>query len=235
VTVERGDLVWSTIPRLAQLAADRFGPAEAVVDGDVRLTFVELAALAHRATRAAIALGVEPGDRVAIWAPNGHEWIAAALGIQGAGGVLVPVNTRFKGAEAAFVLRRCGARVLFATTDFLGTDHVAMLRQADPTLEALDRLVVLQGPVPPGALGWAAFLDGGDAVEPAAADARIAAVDGGDLADVMFTSGTTGRPKGVMTTHAQNLRAFDGYTAAVGLREGDRYLIVNPFFHAFGY
>jgi HIP---CoA ligase len=235
VTEERGDPTWGSIPRLAQVAAERFGDAEAVVDGDVRLTFVELAALAHRATRAAIALGVEPGDRVGVWAPNGHEWIAAALGIQGAGGVLVPVNTRFKGAEAAFVLRRCGARALFTTTDFLGVDHVTMLRDADPTLEALDRLVVFQGPVPPGALGWDAFLTGGDAVDPATADARIAAVAGDDLADVMFTSGTTGRPKGVLTTHAQNLRAFDGYTQAVGLREGDRYLIVNPFFHAFGY
>ena len=76
---------------------------------------------------------------------------------------------------------------------------------------------------------------GGDSISFDDAATRTSGVKGGDLSDILFTSGTTGAPKGVMTTHEQNLRAFAAWTDVVGLQEGDRYLIVNPFFHAFGY
>ena len=98
-----------------------------MVDGERRVTYSELAERAVRATRAVMAAGVEPGDRVAIWAPNTLEFIVAALGILGAGAWLVPVNTRFKGDEAAYVLRKSGARVLFTVDGFLGIDYVELL------------------------------------------------------------------------------------------------------------
>ena len=113
----RGDLEWGTIPGLLDSAAERFGAREAVVDGDMRITFEHLRVAARHAARAAIAMGVEPGDRVAIWAPNIHEWIVAALGALHAGGVLVPINTRFKGREAGFVLQKSRARLLFTRND----------------------------------------------------------------------------------------------------------------------
>jgi HIP---CoA ligase len=231
--VNGGEQVRS-IPALAQWAAARYGDREAVVDGDTRLTFVELAALARQATRAAVAQGIEPGDRVAVWAPNSWEWIVAALGALGAGAWLVPVNTRFKGDEAAYVLGRADAAALFTVRGFLDTDYVAMLRTADPRLRCLDRLVLLSGPVA-DELTFADFLAAGDAVGAPEADTRIAALAPHDVADVIFTSGTTGRPKGVMLEHGASLRAFDLWARRFGLREGDRYLIVNPFFHCFGY
>ena len=134
-----------SIPALAQWAAARYGDAEAVVDGETRLTFRELAALARQATRAAMAQGIRPGDRVAIWAPNSWEWIVAALGALGAGGWLVPVNTRFKGDEAAYVLDRADAAALFTVRGFLDTDYVAMLRDTAPHLRCLDHVVFLAG------------------------------------------------------------------------------------------
>jgi acyl-CoA synthetase (AMP-forming)/AMP-acid ligase II len=104
-----------------------------------------------------------------------------------------------------------------------------------PDAIELDRVVVLEGDAPPGTRSWEAFLADGEAVDDAAAIAQAATVVSDDVADILFTSGTTGRPKGAMTTHGQNLRVFEVYTQALGLREGDRYLIVNPFFHSFGY
>ena len=144
----RADLEFGTIPRLVRASAQRFPELDGLVDGEVRLSFPELAARIDEAARAFMAAGLEPGDRVGVWAPNIAEWVIAALGALGAGGVLVPLNTRFKGAEAAFVLGRSGARFLCTVNGFLGTDYVAMLRDAGPRPEALEHIVVLQGDAP---------------------------------------------------------------------------------------
>lgn len=222
----------STTPRLWLTAADKFGDASAVEDGEIQWSFRDLTALALRATRACMASGVKPGDRVAIWAPNWGEWIVAALGLQAAGAVLVPLSTRFKGSEAGFVLRKSRARLLFSTTDFLGGDYLAMLEGEE--LPDLERCVILRGPT--GAhVAWSDFLAEGDAVSEEDARAQALAVSPDDLSDLIFTSGTTGHPKGVMTCHGQNIRTFATWSDLAGLSEGDRYLIVNPFFHSFGY
>ena len=215
-----------TVPALVHRAAREFGDLEAVVAQDVRWTFAELAERAERAARAFIAAGVEPGDRVAIWAPNIPEWIEAVLGIHLAGGVLVPLNTRFKGPEAAQILDRSRAKLLLCVNGFLGNNYVEMLDGFE--LTHLAQTVVLRGEQPNGTIGWAQFLN-------TTTDAALPDVGESDLSDILFTSGTTGQPKGVLATHHQTVRVFTDWSDIIGLRRGDRYLIVNPFFHTFGY
>jgi acyl-CoA synthetase (AMP-forming)/AMP-acid ligase II len=221
-----------TIPALARAAGERFAAAAAVEDGAVTLSFADLWVASLRAARAFLAAGITPGDRVAVWAPNSWEWIVAALGLQSAGGVLVPINTRWKGSEAGYVLQKCRARLLCTVGEFLGVRYPALI--AEEKLPALEAVICLRGEEK-GALAWSEFLSGGDAVPETRALASAEAVSPDALSDLLFTSGTTGKPKGVMTTHAQNLRAFAAWSEVVGLREGDRYLVVNPFFHSFGY
>ena len=253
MTDPRGDLQWGTIPGLVEDAAARFGELEAVVDvhgpggSTIRLTFDQLADEVASATRAIVANGIERGDRVAIWAPNCAEWVIAALGAVGAGALLVPLNTRFKGAEAAGILAQSGARLLFTVDGFLGNDYTRMLDEAvtaGARVPELERVVVLRRAdgvtATPTAKGdpvvdWEVFLQEGGACSADVAAGRTASITSGDLSDLVFTSGTTGRPKGAMSTHGQTLRTFATWSEVVGLSHGDRYLIVNPFFHTFGY
>ncbi|MBD9725056.1 FadD3 family acyl-CoA ligase [Streptomyces caniscabiei] len=253
----RGDLEWGTVPGLVRAAARRYAGIEAVVDGRTRVSYAELGARVERAAAACVANGVRAGDRVALWAPNSLDWIVAALGAVTAGAVLVPLNTRFKGGEAADVLARSRAKLLFVTGTFLGTSYVASLRRAAgadggrlrapdagsacerpgplPGLPHLEQVVVLSDDAPADFRTWKDFLASGDGVSAAEVRARSDGLTGDSPSDIIFTSGTTGRPKGAVITHAQTLRAYEVWCELAGLRQGDRYLIVNPFFHTFGY
>ncbi|MFJ5194920.1 FadD3 family acyl-CoA ligase [Streptomyces sp. NPDC088394] len=231
----RGDEEWGTIPGLIRAAARGYGDREAVVEGRTRVSYAELGDRVERAAAACMASGVEPGDRVAVWAPNTLDWIVSALGAVTAGAVLVPLNTRFKGTEAAYILQRSRAKLLFVTGTFLGTSYVASLRRADVRLPHLERVVVLADAAPDDYLTWKDFLAAGEGVSAAEVRTRADAIASSAPSDIIYTSGTTGRPKGAVITHAQTLRCYAIWSELADLREGDRYLIVNPFFHTFGY
>ncbi|WP_156687199.1 FadD3 family acyl-CoA ligase [Mycobacterium sp. Marseille-P9652] len=198
---------WETIPEMVLSAADRFGDAEAVVDGPLRLTFTEVVDGIRRAAGAFADLGIGKGDRVAIWAPNSAEWIIAAFGLLTAGCVLVPVNTRFKTEEAGDILVRSGVKAVLVQKGFLDQDYTAPA--GIPVIDLKS-----------------GFLSAGSPFERA--------VSGTDIADIIFTSGTTGRPKGAMMNHRQTLRMYEEWATLADLREGDRYLQINPYFHTFG-
>ncbi|WIN00427.1 FadD3 family acyl-CoA ligase [Actinoplanes oblitus] len=211
----------STIPAALSRAAGRFASAPALG----RLTYGQLAGEVRRVARALIAGGLRPGDRLALWAPNSVEWVLTALAVSCAGGTLVPVNTRFTAVEALDVIRRSGARGLVVIGPFLGVDRLAGLRAAAASLPEM----VVSIP-----RGWAGFLARGEAVPDAEAGARAERVSPDDVADILFTSGTTGRSKGVMSAHRQSLAVAEAWAGIAGLHPGDRYLVVNPFFHSFG-
>ena len=203
-----------TIPELVLSAADRFGDSEAVVDGPQRVSFTELARRIRCAAGAFASNGVQKGERVAVWAPNSLEWIVAAFGIMTAGGVLVPVNTRFKADEAADVVARSGARMVLVQRGFLGQDYDLSGTAADvPTIDVASDFLSSAAPFEREPAEW---------------------LDGHDVSDVIYTSGTTGRPKGAMMNHAQTLRMYEEWATLADLREGDRYLMINPYFHTFG-
>lgn len=207
------------------LAACRtFGDLPAVWDDEVRWTFTDLEREVLRAVRAFISLGVEPGDRVALRSTNSARWIVAALGLQGAGGVLVPLNTRFKGEEIAYVLDRSGASVL-VTEDL---PHVMSMMRSTSSRTVTRSLVDLSSE-------WTQFLDRGRQTPESAVRERIGSIGSDDLSDILFTSGTTGYPKGVRITHGQSVRAYGDLGDGFGYRPGDRYLLIPPFFHALGY
>jgi acyl-CoA synthetase (AMP-forming)/AMP-acid ligase II len=219
-----------TIAQLFANAAQTYGDRPAIEDAGRTISYRQLDQLRRQAARALLALNVQAGDRVAIWAPNVWEWIVAAGALHSVGAALVPLNTRMKGSEAGYILRESGACVLFAIGEFLGADYPGMLAAED--LPALRHIVTLRGA---GDLGWDDFLGLAVEVPQLTLRTRERSVGPQALSDLLFTSGTTGKPKGVMTSHGQNLRIVRDWSDIVGLREGDRYLIVNPFFHSFGY
>jgi acyl-CoA synthetase (AMP-forming)/AMP-acid ligase II len=231
----RADERFVSIPRMALASAERFGDETAVVDGDVRLSFSGIADAMIAVGRALMASGVRPGDRVALWAPNSAVWIVAALGVQACGGWLVPLNTRFKPDEASYIIDEANASVVMAVDGFMGIDYLDLVRSASGGASASQQLVALP---PPGRLSsgpWDDFLTRADEVASYDLVDRLMGLGSDDVCDVIFTSGTTGRPKGVMLRHGTSMRAFEAYNAGTRLSRGDRHAIVVPFFHCFGY
>ena len=178
-------------------------------------------ARARAVARTLVALGVQKGDRVAVFGNTCEAWVVADLGILMAGATTVPVYPSLVGEQAAYIVRDSGAKVLFAEDDSL----VARIREADAKLVAGLTRTILFGELPAP-----------DAAKESAGtvDERIAAAREGDLATLVYTSGTTGPPKGVMLTHGNLLADADGLAKIVPMTVDDEQLLFLPLAHIFG-
>ncbi len=218
-----------TIPQVLDRIADQFRDHDALVTDERTFTYGQLRDEVRRAAAALIASGIEPGDRLAIWSPNTWHWVVACLATHYAGGVLVPLNTRYTASEATDILARTNAPLLVAAGEFLGADKTVDLdRDALPNLRHIVRI-----PIDKDDGNWNEFVAEGTALD--AVDARAAAVKPDDVSDILFTSGTTGRSKGALCAHRQSLDAPAAWAECGQLTSDDRYLCINPFFHNFGY
>ena len=229
----RDDRQPRTIPDVLDQAAKDYRDDEALVDGTTRLSFGQLAERVDIMARALVGSGIEPGDRVALWAPNSAEWVITSFAVYAIGAVLVPLNTRYRGEEAGHVLRTSRARLLFAVTDLLGSDLVELLAGV-PGLESLQEIVVLEGPARSGCTTVAELTARATNAHHQEVARRRAAMSADDASDIIFTSGTTGKPKGAVLGHGASVRTYLAWSELVGLRRGDRYLMVYPFFHTAG-
>jgi acyl-CoA synthetase (AMP-forming)/AMP-acid ligase II len=242
------------LPALIEQSAAAFGDRPAIVDGPTTLSFSELAAQVRQLSRALVFSGLRAGDRVSIWSPNTFHWIVSALAAHRAGATLVPLNTRFTGTEARDILSRSSVRVLFVPDSFLGRDFLQLLRESytDTADERLDGRAA-SGPVaglPELQLVVQIPVEGGGEVQGAGGvttweeitrlgaeqpHVEPAPLSGESLCDILFTSGTTGRPKGAVSTHRQTIAVAASWADCADVSDRDVYLIINPFFHSFGY
>ena len=226
----------TSVPQTTPAVLDRISRTlpdhEAVITAERTLTYSELRGEVRRAAAALVRHGVAAGDRVAIWSPNTWHWVVACLATHWAGAVVVPLNTRYTAAEAEDILARTQAPLLIASGVFLGADRAADLdRTRLPELRHIVRV-----PIDTDDGTWDQFVAAGDDdAALATADARAAAVRPDDVSDILFTSGTTGRSKGVLCAHRQSLAGSAAWAACGQVTSRDRYLCINPFFHNFGY
>jgi acyl-CoA synthetase (AMP-forming)/AMP-acid ligase II len=216
-----------TIPGLALDGAKQWPEAIAIIDGGRRISSRALAEQMMEVAAGFVAAGLREGERVCLWAENSADWIIACLGLQAAGGVLVPINTRFRADEAIFIADRAKAAMAVVSDGFLEFDYAGAL--ATGNLPTLRRTIVL------GSAAWKAFLAVATDNDRMEAERRCVSLSPDALSDIMFTSGTTGEPKGAMATHRQTVVTACLWAQTTSLQRGDRFLILWPFFHCSGY
>ena len=235
-----------TLGSLPQRAAARWGSREALYFEGQRWTYGELSAEVDRAARGLMALGIQPGERVALWMVNRIEWVIAAFAVFKIGAVLLPINTRLRADDVAYILKQSESATLVLNERAGPIDYMGMIASLLPGLDRADpealadknyphlTRIVLQGRPAAGTLAWESLAERAGAISEAQLATRAAAVDADATAYLMYTSGTTGLPKGVMHHHAVVRNVTDrGYRMGIGV--SDTILMYLPLFHMFGF
>jgi fatty-acyl-CoA synthase len=235
-----------TLGQMLDAAAERNPSQEAIVFKSERVSYGELKRRADAFARGLQALGLGPGDHVVLWMPNRVEWNVANLGIAKAGGVTVTCNSRYKAFEVEYVLGHSDAKALILADRFdaAGIDYIEILREICPEIErpggrlrsarfpSLEHVIVLGDRVPAGCRSWTDIERVGSSIGAPALDGIRVGPD--DAAAMLYTSGTTGEPKGCLLSHGNIYYKCRVYQDLHGWTARDRYLVPVPYFHIFG-
>ena len=237
----------STLAGLIDRAAKKFGQSEAIVHEGRRMNYEELHDRSQKLAKGLLKLGMTKGDKIAIWMGNCPEWEFCEYAIFKAGGVMIPLNTRFKLEELAYILGQSDATTLIMEESFLGIDFVDMINELLPRLSDtpkgklnstefpfLRQVICKSDETHAGIFRLEEILDLGDGVENDRLMERQRAIRTDDIVCIPYTSGTTGFPKGVMTSNGQYLKEVHDIAARMGIRPGDRFCTPTPFSFNFG-
>jgi len=223
-----------TLPQVLEETVRRFADRPAVFYEGRTLSYRDLAAEVDRLAAGLVKLGIEPGDKIGIWMSNIPEWITAYFAIAKAGAVVVPMNTRYKAHEVGYILGNAEAKAVFLAQGFLGIDYAAMLAEVRANLPLLREAITVGGSAPRLRPYKDVLALGDDQAARAEVARRQNALDPHDCVFILYTSGTTGHPKGAMLSHinmAENARQI---TEIMRVSERDVFLLAVPFFHCFG-
>ncbi|MCH8922440.1 MAG: AMP-binding protein [Planctomycetes bacterium] len=242
-----------TFGAVLERTVEQFAERDALVfpAGDYRLNYGQFAEEVERAARGLLALGIRPGEHVALWATNVPEWVILQFATARIGAVLVTVNPAYRPFELQYVLKQSDVVAMFLVERFKKSNYFEMLTEVCPELAEtgdgdiagdinsaaypkLRRVVALADEAPAGAITWAEMCRRGEAIDSEAVESIAATLKASDPINIQYTSGTTGFPKAAMLSHRNLLLNAYYIGEAQRMSEQDRICIPVPFYHCFG-
>ena len=233
-----------TLGEAVRDAARVYGDREFLVVGDTRITYQQMADKIEQFSKGLLSVGVEPGDKVAIWLPNGIEWVVAIFSLANIGAIFVPVNTRFKADELEYILQQSDSSTFILSDRFQKTGYLEVLRQLCPELyisqpgglhsqriPGLKTVICVSEKTQPGTFSFQRLFQMGREIDLKPVEDSV---DPHQTVSILYTSGSTAFPKGVMLTHNNILRNGFEIGERLGLNAEDRYFNPCPYYHNAG-